>query len=99
MGCGTRAGGTDLAGVDLDRQAVIQGVVTRDDAPVAGAYVRLLDRTGEFVAEEPTDVDGAFRFFAADGDWTVRTLAPRTEPVERRVRAQIGSIIEVRIAI
>ena len=36
--------------------------------PVDGAYVRLLDATGEFTAEVPTSATGQFRFFAAPGD-------------------------------
>ena len=39
-----KLGGT-LAGIDLDTQTVIQGQVWHDGAPVAGAYVRLLDTT------------------------------------------------------
>jgi hypothetical protein len=78
---------------------VIQGVVSRSDEPANGAYVRLLDRTGEFTAEVPTDSDGQFRFYATDGEWTVRTLAAGREPVERRVRASVGSVTEVRISI
>jgi len=61
--------------------------------------VRLLDRTGEFTAEVPTDEDGHFRFFAGDGEWTLRTLAPRAEPVDNKVVAQIGTVAEVAIAV
>ena len=45
-------------------------------SPVGGAYVRLLDSTGEFTAEVPTSATGQFRFFAAPGSWTLRALAP-----------------------
>ena len=65
--CGATKGGPSLEGVDVKTQAIIQGVVTRDDQPVSGAYVRLLDRTGEFTAEVPTSATGQFRFFAGDG--------------------------------
>ena len=54
---------------------MIQGRVLRGGNPVGGAYVRLLDSSGEF-AEVPTSATGHFRFFAADGNWTLRTLAP-----------------------
>ena len=57
------------------REAVVHGVVTRDGAPLPGAYVRLLDGTGEFAAEVVSSATGAFRFFAAPGDWTVRALS------------------------
>jgi hypothetical protein len=97
--CGATVGGVDLEGIDVSTQTVIQGVVSRDDAPLAGAYVRLLDRGGEFTAEVPTSTTGQFRFFAAPGQWTVRTLAPGAEPVERTVVAEQGAISEVRISV
>jgi hypothetical protein len=77
-GCGAPEQQTALAdlGIDLTKESVIQGVVTRGGDPVGGAYVRLLDRTGEFAAEVATSTAGAFRFFAAPGQWTLRTLAP-----------------------
>ena len=50
--CGAPAQSPTLPpGVDLAKETVIFGVVSKDDAPVPGAYVRLLDSTGEFVAE------------------------------------------------
>ena len=97
--CGATEGGLSLAGVDVAKEAVIQGQVTRGGEPVHGAYVRLLDRTGEFTAEVPTDEDGHFRFFAGDGEWTLRTLAPRAEPVDSKVVAQVGTVAEVAIAV
>ncbi|MFZ2504134.1 MAG: DUF1416 domain-containing protein [Nocardioides sp.] len=99
MSCAAPEGGHALAGVNLAKQAVIQGSVVRDGQPVRGAYVRLLDRTGEFTAEVPTNEAGEFRFFAGDGDWTLRTLAPRSEVVDRRVLATVGSVAEVSIAL
>jgi Protein of unknown function (DUF1416) len=42
--------------------------------PVPGAYVRLLDGTGEFTAEVVTSATGDFRFFAAPGSWTLSVL-------------------------
>jgi hypothetical protein len=49
-------------------------VVSKDDAPVPGAYVRLLDGTGEFTAEVVTSASGDFRFFAAPGTWSLSVL-------------------------
>ncbi|MDQ1673349.1 MAG: hypothetical protein QOC98_1911, partial [Frankiaceae bacterium] len=47
--CGAPAQTPTLpAGIDLEKETVIYGVVSKDDAPVPGAYVRLLDETGEF---------------------------------------------------
>lgn len=97
--CGATAGGPSLEGVDVANQAVIQGIVTHDGEPVGNAYVRLLDRTGEFTAEVPTSATGQFRFFAADGAWTLRTLAPRSEPVDRQVTAAKGVVAEVAVAV
>jgi hypothetical protein len=65
------------ASVDLERETVISGVVTAAETgePVSGAYVRLLDATGEFAAEVVTSPAGEFRFFAAPGTWTLRALS------------------------
>jgi hypothetical protein len=99
-GCQAPVGGVSLEGVDLTKESVIQGVVTRGaDGPVAGAYVRLLDAAGEFTAEVPTNDDGEFRFFAAPGPWTVRALAPRAAPVDRAVVAQQGALATVEVSI
>jgi len=71
----------------------------RDDEPVGNAYVRLLDRTGEFTAEVPTSATGQFRFFAAPGEWTLRTLAPKATPIDHAVQAERGSVADVTIAV
>jgi Protein of unknown function (DUF1416) len=97
--CGAKQGGLSLDGIDLAREAVIQGQVLRGDDPVSGAYVRLLDGSGEFTAEVPTSATGHFRFFAAPGAWTLRTLAPKAEPVDRRVVAQYGEVAEVAVVV
>ena len=101
--CGATKGGLSLNGVNVEKESIIQGIVTRgtgDDAePVSNAYVRLLDRTGEFTAEVPTSATGHFRFFASPGTWTLRTLAPKAEPVDRSVVAQQGVIAEVAISV
>lgn len=97
--CGATKGGPSLEGVDVKNQAVIQGIVTRNGEPVGTAYVRLLDRTGEFTAEVPTSATGQFRFFAGSGTWTLRTLAPSAEAVDRQVVAEIGSVVDIEIDI
>ena len=64
------------AGVDLTRETVVTGIVrTAEGEPVAGAYVRLLDSSGEFTAEVVSSPEGVFRFFAAPGSWTLRALS------------------------
>jgi hypothetical protein len=97
--CGAVKGGLSLDGVNVAKEAVIQGQVLRGEEPVGNAYVRLLDRTGEFTAEVPTSATGHFRFFAGEGDWTLRTLAPQAEPVDHPVHAAVGSVAEVTVAI
>ena len=97
--CGATTGGVSTDGVDLAKESVVQGVVLRDGQPVAGAYVRLLDASGEFTAEVPTSATGQFRFFAAPGSWTVRTLAPKADVVDRPVVAALGEIAEVEVVL
>ncbi len=97
--CGATEGGLSLDGVNVAKEAVIQGQVLRGDEPVPNAYVRLLDRSGEFTAEVPTSATGHFRFFAGDGEWTLRTLAPKAQPVDTRVVAATGSVAEVQVLV
>lgn len=104
--CGATPGGADLTGVDLVNQTVIQGAVLRggvsdgvpNGAPVGNAYVRLLDSTGEFTAEVPTNLEGQFRFFAAPGPWTVVVLAHGARE-EVKVQAEKGIPVDLVIQI
>jgi len=61
---------------DLSKETVLVGRVLAGDQPVGGAFVRLLDGTGEFTAEVVASASGDFRFFAAPGTWTLRALSP-----------------------
>jgi hypothetical protein len=97
--CGAKAGGVSTDGLVLTDESVIQGVVSRGGEPVAGAYVRLLDEGGEFVAEVPTSATGQFRFFAAPGSWTLRTLAPGAAPVDTNAVAAKGEVAEVAVTL
>jgi hypothetical protein len=97
--CGATAGGLSVEGIDITTEAVVQGQVTRGGEPVTGAYVRLLDGRGDFTAEVPTSATGQFRFFAAPGNWTVRTLAPKAEPVDRSVTATRGEVAELVVSV
>ncbi|MEV6923598.1 DUF1416 domain-containing protein [Dactylosporangium sp. NPDC051485] len=65
------------ASVDVAKETVITGIVSSGDGPVEGAFVRLLDSTGEFTAEVVTSAAGQFRFFAAPGNWTLRALSSK----------------------
>src|SRR3954452_24908833 len=87
--CGAPKQGGALAGVDLEKQTVIQGQVWHEGTPVAGAYVRLLDSTDEFTAEVVTSPEGEFRFFAAPGAWKLRALSPGGNG-ERSLDADVG---------
>ena len=91
--CGAVAGGLSLEGIDVSKETIIRGSVTRGGQPVAGAYVRLLDGSGEFTAEVPTSATGQFRFFAAPGSWTLRTLAPGAT-LDLQVVASQGQVAE-----
>ncbi|BBH65024.1 hypothetical protein ACTI_17090 [Actinoplanes sp. OR16] len=76
--------------VDLTRETVITGIVTSAEGDaVGGAYVRLLDGSGEFTAEVVSSPEGVFRFFAAPGSWTVRALS-RFGNGELAVDATVG---------
>jgi len=99
--CGAPEQGGDLAaladrGVEVAAQTVVQGTVTRGGEPVRGAYVRLLDANGDFTAEVVTSAAGAFRFFAAPGDWTLRALAPGAS-ADARVGAIRGGVARAEI--
>lgn len=75
-GCGAPDQGADLpASTNLEKETVLTGRVVAGGEPVAGAFVRLLDRTGEFTAEVVASENGDFRFFAAPGTWTLRALS------------------------
>ncbi|MCW2722727.1 MAG: hypothetical protein QOG20_2957 [Pseudonocardiales bacterium] len=63
------------AGTDLTKETVLTGRVLAGGQPVGGAFVRLLDGTGEFTAEVVASASGDFRFFAAPGTWTLRALS------------------------
>ncbi|MGP3968443.1 DUF1416 domain-containing protein [Streptomyces sp. 6N223] len=95
--CGAKPGGPDAAATKPG-ETTIAGSVTRDGEPVTG-YVRLLDSTGEFTAEVPTSATGQFRFYAAEGTWTLRALVPGATADRKVVVAEPGGLTEVTIAV
>jgi hypothetical protein len=98
-GCGAPAqSATVPAGVDLGTQVVVAGKVTLDGSPVGGAFVRLLNGTGDFAGEVVASAEGAFRFYAAPGDWTVRALH-RSGNGQSSVHADGPGLHEVAIAV
>ena len=68
---------------------LIEGCVSTGTAPVAGAYVRLHDATGEFTAEVIASPDGDFRFYAAPGTWEIRVLS-RSGNATQTVTVAVG---------
>ena len=96
--CGATTGGLSLEGIDVAKETVIQGTVSAEGGPLAGAYVRLLDSTGEFTAEVPTSATGEFRFFAAPGEWTLRALSSKGN-AETTVTASQGKAAEVALTV
>jgi len=96
--CGAPVQTLDLEGIDVAKESIVQGTVVRDGNPVPGAYVRLLDSTGEFTAEVQTSATGAFRFFAAPGAWTLRTLVPGGA-VDTAAKAVLGEVVEVTVSV
>ena len=97
-GCGAPAGGVS-ASAATSSQAVVEGRVVHQGAPVATGYARLLGTGDEFVAEVPLGEDGGFRFFAAPGSWTLRVLAPGGLRAERSVEADYGQVTKVEVTI
>jgi len=81
------------AGIDIEKETVIYGVVSKGGTPVPGAYVRLLDGTGEFTAEVVTSATGDFRFFAAPGEWTLSVLH-KDGKVRRSVQATAPGLLQ-----
>jgi hypothetical protein len=96
--CGAPVQELSLEGIDVAAETIIQGTVSRGGQPEAGAYVRLLDSSGEFTAEVVTSATGHFRFFARPGHWTLRALSPQGGG-EARVVAQQGAAVDVEVTI
>ena len=86
------------AGIDVEKETVIYGVVSAGSAPVASAYVRLLDSTGEFTAEVVTSATGDFRFFAAPGTWTLSVLH-KDGKVRQAVTATGPGLLQVSLSL
>ena len=96
--CGATVGGLSTEGIDVSKETVIQGTVSRFGVGVAGAYVRLLDSGDEFTAEVQTSATGGFRFFAAPGSWTLKALAGGGATGAASIAAETG-INEVELVV
>jgi hypothetical protein len=84
--------------VDISKETVIYGIVSLDEAPVPGAYVRLLNEAGDFVAEVVTSATGDYRFFAAPGRWTLSVLH-RDGAARKDVVAEQPGLVETRLSL
>ena len=99
--CGATEGGLSLDGIDVKKEAIIQGQVralgraTPSGTPTCACSTAPASSPPRCPPRRP----GHFRFFAGPGDWTLRTLAPRTEPVDTTVTAEIGAIQEVAVSV
>ena len=96
QGCGAPAGGIAVTAA-ASGEAVIEGHVTQDGVAASAGYARLLDETGEFVAEVPLGTEGGFRFFAAPGTWTIRVLTPGGGGIQETVSAGYGLVAKVEL--
>jgi hypothetical protein len=97
--CGAPDQGVTLPpGTDLSKETVLAGRVLAGGQPVGGAFVRLLDGTGEFTAEVVASASGDFRFFAAPGTWTLRALS-RTGNGESVLQAEGPGLHRVEVAV
>lgn len=97
--CGAPIGGAALEGVDINKEAVIVGRVGDGTTPLGGAFVRLLDSSGEFTAEVVADDEGIFRFTARPGKWTVRALAPGGRSGQAELDIDKGRVNEAHIVV
>ena len=99
--CGATEGGLSLDGIDVAKEAIIQGQVVRRHGQTPSATPTCGCSTAPVSSPPrcPTSATGHFRFFAGPGEWTLRTLAPRTEPVDTTVTAEVGADPEVAVSV
>jgi hypothetical protein len=97
-GCGAPAQTATPADIDTKGQVVLAGKVTGTDGPIGGAFVRLLDASGDFTGEVVSSPDGDFRFYAAPGAWKVRALH-RTGNGEASVTAEGPGLHQLAISV
>jgi len=97
-GCGAPEQTATPAGLDTGDQVVVSGKVLAGAEPVGGAFVRLLDSSGEFTAEVVSSAEGDFRFFAAPGSWQVRALS-RAGNGEASVTAEGPGLHPVQVSV
>jgi uncharacterized protein YfaS (alpha-2-macroglobulin family) len=78
---------------------VLFGVALRDGEPVAGVDVRLIDDTGEPIAEVETGEDGTFELEIEPGTWTLRWASPEGDEDEGEIEIIEGEDAEVELEV
>lgn len=68
----------------------VRGSVTRNGAPMEGAYVRVLGPSGEFVNERRTGPDGGFTLYLTAATWTLVAFGPGTPRIEQAITVVPG---------
>lgn len=95
--CGAPAVTAEIDPSILKTQSVIEGRVCNGDQPATG-YARLLDSSGDFVAEVPLNANGQYRFFARPATWTVKVLVPGNT-AEKKVTVESVGLTTLEFAI
>src|SRR5205085_549891 len=82
-------------GGDMSSEAkIVNGSVVREGAPMEGAYVRVLGRSGEFVNERRTGSEGTFKLHLTPATWTFIAFGSGTSRIERAVTVDAGADAE-----
>jgi hypothetical protein len=78
---------------------ILNGLVTRSNRPVEGAYVRLIGPSGDFTAEVRTGASGVFTFHPHAGRWEIRALLPGGANFSRSVMVGEGETLGVELKV
>jgi len=76
-------------------QTIVEGTIRRGGAPVAGAYVQVLDPQGAFTGERRTGGDGAYRFYLVPGRWSLVAFAGGGGRAERELTLDEGDAVRL----
>ena len=76
----------------------VAGRVTRGGDPAPRAYIRILDRTGEFAAEVWCGPGGEFKLELPPGEWRLVCLAPKVR-LEQMLHLDPGDHTEIEVSL
>jgi hypothetical protein len=79
-------------------ETAIVGKLRKDGAPLADAYIRLLDAGKNFVGEVKSDDQGAFHFFCGAGRWHLVCIGAGIDRKEQEVDLGKGDELQVEFA-